>query len=444
MLQSQFGRNYSYFEDYWRCNLSQAIIAVIIFLVVIIAIISEKVHRAAAAWAGAVALMLTGILNVDKAIGYIDFNTIGVLVGMMLFVAVVKHSGLFEYVSIKAAKMAHGDPLKILVSFMVITAVCSALLDNVTTVLLMGPMTISIAKMMKINPVPILLGQIVASNIGGTATMIGDPPNIMIGSAAKLTFMDFIINTGLACVIGLFVIIVGLRFVYKKQLQADSKAVQELMQLDENKAIQNAKLMKISIVMICLIVVAFMAHDKFGIESSTVALTAAAIMMIIGRQDIDEVISDVEWPTLMFFMGLFIVVGGMVETGIIGDLAKALMGLSGGHVIMTMIILLWASAFISAILDNIPFVATLIPLIIAMGQQGMDITPLWWAISLGACLGGNGTQIGASANVVLCGIAGRNGYPISFNDYLKVGMPTMIVTVFIAMIYLLLKFAVFA
>ena len=420
----------------------QEIIAILIFVVVIGAIITEKVHRTAAALAGVVLLLLFGILDVNSAIGYVDFNTIGVLVGMMLFVAVIKHSGLFEYISIKAAKLSHGDPWKIMVAFIVITAVCSAFLDNVTTVLLMGPMTITLAKMLKIDPVPVLLGQILASNIGGTMTMIGDPPNIMIGSAAGLTFADFLENTGVACVIGLVAMIFAMKFLYKKHLNADAEAVQEIMELDEKKAIVDPRLMKEAIVMIVLIIIAFMVHDRFGIESCAVALTAAAIMMVIGKQDIEEVVMDVEWPTILFFFGLFIVVGGMVETGVIKQLATMIMDLSGGHPIVMMLILLWASAILSAILDNIPFVATLIPLIIAMGKQGMDITPLWWAISLGACLGGNSTQIGASANVVLCGIAGKNGYPISFNEYTKVGFPMMILTVFIAMIFLLVRFAI--
>jgi Na+/H+ antiporter NhaD and related arsenite permeases len=420
--------------------LGQEIIAIAIFVIVIVSIMTEKVHRAAAAVAGTVALLLTGVLTFDQAVEHVDFNTLGVLLGMMLFVAVIKHSGMFEYVSIKAAKMAHGDPWKIMVAFMIITAFCSAFLDNVTTVLLMGPMTLTIANMLKINPVPILLGQIFASNIGGTMTLIGDPPNIMIGSAAGLTFMDFVENTGVACIVGLVVIIFFMKVLYKKKLLADPDAIEEIMELDENKSITDHRLMHESVVMICLIIVAFMVHDKLGIQTATVALTAAAVMMVIGRQNIDEVVSDVEWPTLVFFGGLFIVVGGMVQTGVIKQLATLIMNASGGHLILMMMILLWASAFLSAILDNIPFVATLIPLIIAMGQQGMDTEPLWWAISLGACLGGNGTQIGASANVVLCGIAGRHGHPISFNEYTKVGMPVMIITVIISMIYLLLKY----
>ncbi|TDP57745.1 ArsB/NhaD family transporter [Aminicella lysinilytica] len=422
--------------------MEQEIIAIVIFVVVIGAIMTEKVHRAAAALAGTVALLLTGVLTFDEAVSYIDFNTLGVLVGMMMFVAVVKHSGLFEYVSIKSAKMAHGDPWKIMVMFMIITAFCSAFLDNVTTVLLMGPMTLTIGKMLKINPVPILLGQIFASNIGGTMTLIGDPPNIMIGSAAGLDFLDFVENTGVACIIGLIAVIFFMKFAYKKKLLADQDAIKDVMELDESKAITDRRLLHESVVMIALVIVAFILHGHFGIQTATVALTAAAIMMVIGGQDIDEVVGDVEWPTLVFFTGLFIVVGGMVKTGVIKQLATLIMQASGGHLVATMMILLWASAFLSAILDNIPFVATLIPLILAMGQQGMDITPLWWAISLGACLGGNGTQIGASANVVLSGISGRHGYPISFNDYTKVGMPVMLITVFIAMIFLLLKYQV--
>ena len=311
--------------------MEQEIIAIVIFVVVIGAIMTEKVHRAAAALAGTVALLLTGVLTFDEAVSYIDFNTLGVLVGMMMFVAVVKHSGLFEYVSIKSAKMAHGDPWKIMVMFMIITAFCSAFLDNVTTVLLMGPMTLTIGKMLKINPVPILLGQIFASNIGGTMTLIGDPPNIMIGSAAGLDFLDFVENTGVACIIGLIAVIFFMKFAYKKKLLADQDAIKDVMELDESKAITDRRLLHESVVMIALVIVAFILHGHFGIQTATVALTAAAIMMVIGGQDIDEVVGDVEWPTLVFFTGLFIVVGGMVKTGVIKQLATLIMQASGGH-----------------------------------------------------------------------------------------------------------------
>ena len=416
------------------------IIAIAVFLVVIVLIMTEKVHRTSAALAGAVVLLLTNVLTVDKAVGYIDFNTIGVLVGMMLFVAVIKNSGVFEYIAIRAAKMAKGDPWKIMVAFILITAFLSAFLDNVTTVLLVGPMTITIARMLNINPVPFLITQIFAANIGGTSTLIGDPPNIMIGSATGLGFLDFVANTGIVAVVSIVVIIIIMRFLYKTKLMADAEAISAVSHLDENKAIEDQALLIKSLIMICLVVIGFIFHSQIGIESSTVALSAAAIIMVIGRQNIDYAIGEVEWPTILFFVALFIVVGGLDETGVIGQLANLVLSTTEGHPVVTMMVLLWASALLSSVLDNIPFVATLIPLVIALGEGGMDVEPLWWAISLGACLGGNGTLIGASANVVLSGVSGKHGYPITFKTYTKIGFPIMIVTVVISTVFLLLKY----
>lgn len=418
----------------------QEVVAIVVFLIVIVAIMTEKVHRTAAALAGSVILLLTGVLDVDSAIGYIDFNTIGVLIGMMLFVAVVKNSGLFEYVAIKAAKMAKGDPWKIMVAFIIITAFLSGFLDNVTTVLLVGPMTITIARMLKINPVPFLLTQIFAANIGGTATLIGDPPNIMIGSAAGLTFLDFVANTGIVAIVSIIVLIIIMRFVYGSKLSADVEAIKSVAQLDETKAIEDHALLVKSIVMVIIVVFAFIFHSQIGMETATIALTCAAVMMVIGKQNIDHIVSEVEWSTILFFVALFTVVGGMVETGVISELAHIILNTAEGHPIMMMMILLWASALLSSILDNIPFVATLIPLVIALGESGVDIEPLWWAISLGACFGGNGTLIGASANVVLSGISNKHGYPITFKDYTKVGFPVMIMTVVLSTIFLLVKY----
>lgn len=416
------------------------IIAIIIFVVVIVAIMTEKVHRSAAALAGAVALLLTNVLSIDAAIGYIDFNTIGVLIGMMLFVAVVKNSGMFEYIAIKAAKLAHGDPWKIMVAFILITAGLSAFLDNVTTVLLVGPMTITIARILEVNPVPFLITQIMASNIGGTATLIGDPPNIMIGSAAGLDFMDFLCNTGLAVFFIIIATVIVMRFIYKPKLFAKKEAIEAVMELDENKAIVDKPLLHKSIIMIILVIIGFVFHGQIGIESATISLTAAAVMLLIGKQNIDYIISEVEWSTILFFTMLFVVVGGLVETGLIGQLASFVMDTTAGHTTMMIMVLLWASALLSSVLDNIPFVATLIPLVQAMGASGVDVEPLWWAISLGACLGGNGTLIGASANVVLSGISNRHGYPITFKDYTKIGFPLMIMSVLISTAYLLIKY----
>lgn len=416
------------------------IIAVAVFLIVILLIISERVHRTAAAMAGAMVLILTGVMSADKALSYIDFNTIGVLVGMMIFVAIVRRSGMFEYIAVRAAKAVHGDPWKIMVAFTLITAVLSAILDNVTTVLLVGPMSIAIARMLKIDPVPFLMGQILASNVGGTATLIGDPPNIMIGSAAHLSFMDFLENTGFAVLFILVVLILLMKIVYEKKIELDTVDTGAIEKLDPSKSITNRALMKKGIIVLICVIVGFMFHDKLGIESSVIALTAAAVMLIIGREDVNEAIQDVEWTTILFFMSLFVVVGGLTETGIIKELASKIIDATNGHPMVTMLVLLWASALLSSILDNIPFVATLIPLILAMQADGIDVTSFWWAISLGACLGGNGTMIGASANVVLSDISTKHGYPITFKSYLKVGMPFMLLSIVISTVFLVVKF----
>ncbi len=417
------------------------IFAIVVFVLVMGAIMTEKLHRATAALAGAVLLVVCGVMTGKQAIGYIDFNTIGVLVGMMIVVAVIRTTGMFEYISIKAAKAAKGDPWKILIAFVLITAILSAFLDNVTTVLLVGPMSIAIARMLEINPVPFLMMQILASNVGGTATMIGDPPNIMIGSASGLSFMDFIANTGAAAVLIIIAQIIVMKFLYKEQLESGPINKTSVMNLDPDKSITNRKLMKQSIAVMVLVVIGFMIHDKLGFDSCMIALGAAAIMLIIGHQEVDQIISEVEWTTIVFFMSLFVVVGGLERTGVIHSISSWLINATEGHYILTMLVLLWASALLSSVLDNIPFVATLIPLVLTMQQQGMNVEAFWWAISLGACLGGNGTMIGASANVVLSDIANKHGYPITFKSYLRVGFPFMLMSVGIATVFLLVRYA---
>lgn len=419
----------------------QQMIAVGVFLLVMAAIISEKVHRSVAALAGAVVLLLTHVLTIETAADYVDLNTIGVLVGMMLFVAVVKSSGLFEYIAIWSAKLTRGQPMAILAVFAVITAVLSAFLDNVTTVLLICPMTIAITQILEVNPVPFLLSQIMASNIGGTATLIGDPPNIMIGSAAGLSFADFIVNTGPVVLIILAVVVAIFFLMYRGNLHVESENMEKVLTLDEKLTIKDASLLRKSVIMIVLVVVGFIFHAQLGIESATVALTAAGVMLLIGGQDAEDVILGVEWSTILFFIGLFVVVGGLNSTSVIAMLANGMLELVGDNEVLAIVLVLWASALISAFLDNIPFVATLIPMIQTMQQGGMDVLPLWWALSLGACLGGNGSLIGASANVVLAGVSAKNGYPITFMSYLKKGFPLMLLSVAICTVYLLIRFA---
>ena len=416
------------------------IIAVVIFAVTMAAIMTEKIHRTAAAIAGAILLILTGVLSVESGFSYVDGNTLGVLIGMMLFVTVVKNSGIFEYIAIRAAKAVKGRPWALMALFMVITALLSAFLDNVTTVLLIGPMTLAITNMLKLNPVPFFMTQILAANIGDTATLIGDPPNIMIGSAAGLSFNDFILSTGPAVLLVMLATVACFYFIYGRKLQVTQEAREIILGLDETKTIKDRPLLIKSVVMIVLVVLGFVFHAQLHLESCTIALTAAAVMLLIGRQDLEETVAGVEWTTILFFTGLFVVVGGLQETGVIQLLADWLMSATHGSLALTLVIILWFSALISAFLDNIPFVATLIPLILAMGNSGMDIAPLWWAVSLGACLGGNGTLIGASANVVLSGISTRHGYPITFASYLKVGFPLMLVSILISTAYLLLRY----
>lgn len=419
----------------------QQIIAIVIFLCTVSAIITGKIHNTVAAITGAVLLVLTRILTIEDCVEAVDVDTICILVGMMLTVAVVKNSGIFEYIAIKAAKLAKGRPWPIMVTFIIITALLSGMLDNVTTVLLVGPMTLAITNILKVDPVPYIISQIMASNIGGTATLIGDPPNIMIGSAANLGFVDFILNTGFAIVFVVIAVLICFYFIYGKKLFVTNEAIEKIMKLDEKKAIKNRRLMHESIIVVIIVAACFVFHDQLGVESATIAIAAACVMLLIGKQDPEEIILSVEWPTILFFIGLFIVVGGIKKVGIITMLANGLIAVTGGNVMLTMLIILWVSAIVSSFLDNIPFVATLIPLILSMQSHGMDVTPIWWALSLGACLGGNGTLIGASANVVLSGISKNNGHPITFGQYFKIGFPMMILSIAVCTVFLLIRFA---
>ncbi|MBX9034410.1 ArsB/NhaD family transporter [Gordonibacter massiliensis (ex Traore et al. 2017)] len=416
------------------------IISIVVFVAVMALVVSEKIHRALAALLGAVVLFCIGVVDFDAGMGSIDFNTLGVLCGMMMFVAVVKQSGLFEYVAIRSAKLCKGNPWRIMVAFVVITAVFSALLDNVTTILLIGPMTIMLCRTLRIDATPFLIAEIIASNVGGTATLIGDPPNIMIGSAAGLTFFDFIRYDAPVVVVILVVLLLVFRMLYERKLFVDEGDMLKVMALSEQDAIKDRPLFVKSIAMIAAVTAAFMLHGVLHLESAVIALGAAGIMLLISRSDLEVALEGVEWGTIGFFLGLFVVVGAMEHTGVIALIGEGLVSLTGGDVVLLMLALLWGSALLSAVLDNIPFVATMIPIITVMAQTGIDVFPLWWAISLGACLGGNGSLVGASANVVLSGIANKEGYPISFMGFTKIGFPIMLLTVAIATAYLLVVF----
>ena len=432
-LDCRFGRTIIHMD-------TKQSIAIVIFVVVMLAIMTEKLHRSLAAIVGAMLVLALHVMPFDAAMEHIDFNTLGVLLGMMLFVSVVKLSGVFEYLAIKSARIARGDPWKIMLLFVLLTAVLSAFLDNVTTVLLIGPMTLTVCRLLDINPIPFFMTEIMASNIGGTATLIGDPPNIMIGSAAGFTFLDFIMMDAPAVVVILAAILIVFYFMYGRSMKVNDEERARVMELDERTYIKDARLLKLSVVMTGVVVVGFMGHGALGLESSIIALGVAGITILLSGTSIEDALSQVEWTTLSFFAGLFVIVGALVETGVIGMLANGLVDMTGGNVFVTMLVLLIGSAVISSFLDNIPFVATMIPILLTMEASGMDVTPLWWAVSLGACLGGNGTLIGASANVVLSDISKKFGYEITFMGFFKTAFPIMLLTVLMAGVYLVLRF----
>ncbi|GAB6135703.1 ArsB/NhaD family transporter [Thermococcus prieurii] len=421
---------------------AQEIIALAVFLGVYAFIITERIHRTVAAMVGASVVLLVGIVPWEKVPEYLDLGTILLLAGMMVVVNVSRESGLFEYIAIKTAKFSKGDPMKVLLLFSVVTAVVSAFLDNVTTVLLLTPMLLYITKKMNVNPVPFLLAEIFASNIGGTATLIGDPPNIMIGSAAKLSFNEFLTNMGPIAVVDLFVTVAIVYLAYRNTIKVSPSKRAEIerliMGMDERDAIRDRELFRKSVIIILGIVLGFFLHDTMGVEPAVIALLGASAMLLWSGFSPEEALEKVEWATLFFFGGLFLIVGALVETGIIDALADRIIGLIHSEA-QAIFVISWFSAISSAIVDNIPLTATMIPLIKAMGSS-MNTYPLWWALSLGACLGGNGTAIGASANVVVIGIAHREGIRITFGEFLKVGAVIMFSTVLVGSLMLWIRY----
>lgn len=425
---------------------NQSSIAVGVFLVAYALIISEKIHRTVVALAGAVLVIMLGVLGQEQAIHHIDFNTLGLLVGMMVIVAITSETGLFSFLAIWAAKAVDGNPLRLMIVLCVITALASALLDNVTTVLLMVPVTLSITKQLDVNPIPYLISQIIASNVGGTATLIGDPPNIMIGSAVKeLDFLAFVNNLAGISMIILIVNVAILALIYRKQLTTTAELSASIRSLDPREQITDPKLLKICLGVMALTITFFFLHQQLHLESATVAMFGAVLLILLAKKNTDhqleKIFHKVEWVALLFFVGLFILVGGLVETGVITLLAQKSMELTAGNPVTTAMLILWLSAIASAFVDNIPFVATMIPLIKDMGVLGItNLEPLWWSLALGACLGGNGTLVGASANVIVAGLAAQAGHPISFVRFMLIGFPLTMLSVFIANIYIYLRY----
>lgn len=419
------------------------LLAVGVFLASYALIISERVHRTVVALSGAVAMILLGIINQEQAIEGVDFNTLGLLIGMMVIVGIAKDSGMFQYVAIWVSKLGRGKPLPIFVLLSLTIAIFSALLDNVTTVLLMIPVTFVIAHNLKIAPKGFLISAILLSNIGGTATLIGDPPNILIGSAADLSFNDFLMNLAPISLVITVVTITLLCWWYRKTLVSQPGAAEAIMAFQPREAISDVRLLVKSLIVLGLVLVGFVTHSATHLEGATIALAGAALMFLLTMNDPEHHLKEIEWTTIFFFVGLFVLVVGLEEVGAIRWLAEQLLHITGGTPVATALAVLWGSAVLSAVVDNIPFVATMIPLIKDVGVlSGLALGPLWWALALGADIGGNATIIGASANVVVSGMAGREGHRIRFLEYMKVAVPMTAVALVMCTAYIYLRYLV--
>ncbi len=434
-------------------------IATAIFILAYALIISEKIHKTIVGIFGAAVMIVLGIVSQEDAFNSldlgIDWNVIFLLVSMMIIINIMKPTGVFEYIAIKSAKIAKGKPFMIMAIFSVVTATLSAFLDNVTTVLLVAPVTLLICQALELDVVPFLITEAIASNIGGTATLIGDPPNIMIASKAQLDFMSFIYHLTPVIILVLIAYVITIKFIFGKKMHVRDELKQRIMAMNENDAIKDPVLLKKSLVVLSVTITGFILHGFLHMEPATIALFGAGLLLLIsGNKEPHHILAEAEWTTLFFFMGLFIIIGGVVKVGLIKWMSVQVLNVTQGNMFATSMVVMWFSAFASAFIDNIPYVATMNPLIIDMAKQlwpnlsgtellhHPDLMPVWWSLALGACLGGNGTAIGASANVIVVGMAEKMGKPISFKKFMLYGMPLMIESVIICTVYVWLRYYV--
>ncbi len=357
-----------------------------------------------------------------------------------MLAAILRHTGFFQWLAIRSVKVAGGDPFRLLVVLSLVVAVLSAFLDNVTTVVLIAPVTLYIATVLKVSPVPFLISEILASNIGGSATLIGDPPNIIIGSAANLGFLEFLTNMGPIALLILIVFMFMTRILFGRDLSVHAEVRDAVLALDENEVLTNPRLLRISLIVIVGTIGGFLVATPLGLEPGAIALFGAAVLLLLSGLEVEEILREVEWPTLFFFVGLFMLVEAVVHVGIIDAVAAALIEVTQGDATVTTLALLWISGIASAIVDNIPYTATMVPVVRQLGESGMAIEPLWWSLALGACLGGNATIVGASANVVVVNMSGRAGHPISFVEFLKYGALVTVISLAMSMVYLYVRY----
>ncbi len=427
--------------------MSQQLLAATVFVGVYLLIVSDRVHRTVAALVGAVAVIALGLLTQQEAFSdaYVDWNVIFLLVGMMAIANILAKTGLFEWLAAEAVLRTKGDAYRLLVLISLITAVVSAFIDNVTTVVLITPIIFVVAERLRVSPMPLLISEILASNIGGTATLIGDPPNIIIGSRLGKDFGDFIVNATPAIVVALVAYLIFARWLFRHELAASAGGLtkQEVEALAmEERRIADVPLMRIGLAVLAFTILGFILARPLGLGGATVALGGATLLMLLTKQDASDVLRTIDWASLVFFIALFIVVGAVVKTGLIGDLASATLLATGGRTDTAAILVLWASGVLSAIIDNIPYTITMVPLVADLGRA-VNIEPLIWALSFGANLGGNATVIGASANVIVAGMSAARGQPITFRGYLRYGVPATLVTMVVCTIDIWLRYLVF-
>ncbi|HSI97174.1 MAG TPA: ArsB/NhaD family transporter [Gaiellaceae bacterium] len=415
-----------------------SVVALLIFVAALAAIALDWTHRTKIALGGAAAMVVLGIIDQEHAVEAIDWPTLGLLAGMMVIVALSEPTGIFTYIALRATQLSRGNPIALVFLLAVVTGVLSAFLDNLTSILLVVPITLLIADILRLPPIPLVLVQVLASNIGGTATLIGDPPNILIGaSRPELTFMDFIINLAPVSMVTLAVVSGLLAIVYRSSLRVDPERASDIANLDPARDMREAKYVKRTLAVLVGTIVAFFLHSAIGVEPAVVALVGATVMLFVAADDVDEALGRVQWATLLFFVGLFVMVGGLVEQGIIADVAERLASVTEGSKTAEGLVILWSAATGSALVDNIPFTTAMIPVVEEI--QGAEFDDgLWWALALGACFGGNATMIAAAANVAATGILDRTGNHVSFLRFLAIGLPMTLVSLVIATVYLLL------
>jgi Na+/H+ antiporter NhaD/arsenite permease-like protein len=412
-------------------------LAVLLFAAALAVIASDRVDRTKVALAGAVLVIVTQTIEQDAAFDAIDWNTIGLLAGMMLMVKLTEPTGVYNWLAIKAGQVSGGRPLPVVLALGGTTALLSAFLDNLTTVLLMVPITFLLADALDIDPIPLVIIEIVVSNIGGTATLIGDPPNILIAGATGLSFISFITNLAPIAVITFAVVTGGLYLVYRDRLRAAPEARARVMELDASRSIEDPDELRRTVPVLVGTILVFFLHQALHLEPATVAMGGATVMLFTSRQPLERALSGIEWPTLFFFLGLFVMVGALEETGAIDEVAEGIADLTAGDRSAELLGIAWASALGSAVVDNIPFTAAMIPVVESLGG---DDDAYWWALSLGACYGGNATLVAAAANVAAAGMAARAGQPIGFMAFLRVGVPVTLVSMILATGYIALRY----